>query len=331
MKNLTMYMRIILVVTLVTVFSFANAQNFDEAKKKFNSGIQAFQSEDYEAAVVAFEEVVKICADLVENYEDEDAEDLMYQTIEKIPSIYLNISKKALKEAKDVKKGIEYAEKAKTAAIDYEDDATLKGAQSVLANVYTKLGGMKLKKKELDAALKDLNTAISEDESYASAYLYMTLVYKEKAIHDSVKKFANLTIEKADKPTERKTKGTAKKLGHQYFKRIGNEAKSASKFKEAEKHLLSSLEFHASDNETIFLLFEVYLALNNFEKTVEYGNKAAEVASSTDIQSRIFYDLGKLYQAKGENDKACASFNKAQVGAYAENAKYEMDNVLKCK
>ena len=326
----TGYLKTIFLVAVVTLTATLKAQNLDEAKKEFNAGLNAYQASDYEAAVASFEKVVDICASLVENYEDADAEDLMYQTLDKIPGIYINISVNALKE-KDVKKGIEYAEKAKKAADEYGDTDSFEKAKDILANVYTKLGGMKIKKGEIDGAIKDLDKATSEVESYASAYLYKALAYKEKEDHEAVKENALKAIEYATTPSDRKVKGQAISLGQKYFLKLGNDAKEAKNYAEAEKYLLNSLEFNSADEVTIRLLFEVYDGLGNYEKAVEYGTRAAESATENDIKSKIYYDLGKLYQGKGKNAEACDAYSKAQIGAYAENAKYIMEQELKCE
>lgn len=318
--------------SLVAIFSFSialQAQNLDEAKKHFNTGLNAFQASDYEASVAAFEQVVDICASLVENYEDEDAEELMYQTLDKIPGLYLNIGINSLKEG-DYKKGIEYLEKAKTASEEYEDAKTLEKAKGVLANVYTKFGGKKYKEKDFDGALKDLDKATSEDETYATAYLYKALVYKEKENHDAVKENALKAIELANTPADRKVKGKALSMGQTYFLKLGNDAKEAKNYADAETFLLSSLEFNSSDERAIRLLFEVYDGLGNYEKAVEYGARAAEITTEADLKSKIYYDLGKLHQSKDNKAAACEAYGNAQIGAYAENAKYIMDNELKC-
>ena len=254
----------------------------------------------------------------------------MYQTLEKIPGLYINISVNALQE-KDVKKGIEYAEKAKKASEEYDDTKSLEKSKDILANVYTKLGGMKIKKGEIDAAIKDLDKATSEVETYASAYLYKALAYKEKGDHDAVKANALKAMELANTPADRRIKGQAMSLGQKYFLKLGNDAKEAKNYAEAETFLLNSLEFNSSDPIAIRLLFEVYDGLGNYDKAVEYGTRAAEITSETDLKSKIYYDLGKLHQSKDNKAAACEAYSKAQIGAYAENAKYIMDNELKCE
>ena len=37
------------------------------------------------------------------------------------------------------------------------------------------------------------------------------------------------------------------------------------------------------------------------------------------------------YQAKQENDSACENYKKAMGGKYLENAKYQVEHILKCQ
>ena len=48
-------------------------------------------------------------------------------------------------------------------------------------------------------------------------------------------------------------------------------------------------------------------------------------------QAKYYYELGNAFVGKSDNEAACDAYKNAMFGAYAENAKYQVETVLKCK
>ena len=325
--------RYFIIIAAVVYSSNLFAQDkLTEAQEARNKGLEAFKAQELETAVQHLEKSVELCMYLVENEENEEAENLMYETIEKIPGLYLKIGVGYLKgEGKDIKKAIEYLNKAKTSGTDYGDDDSVDQAKKILATVYTRIGGMKMKKQDFEGAIAELDKALKEDNDNSTTYLYKMMAYKGLGNHEQVVLNAKKTMETANTPKEKSDKNKAQSYAFKYFLKLGNDAKTAKKYSEAEERVKTALEFKSGDSQASFLLYNIYHDSKQYDLAIEAGEKAAALSSDDDIKSKIHYEIGKIYQGKGNNEKACEAYQKAKVGAFSQNAIYEIDQVLKCK
>jgi len=68
------------------------------------------------------------------------------------------------------------------------------------------------------------------------------------------------------------------------------------------------------------------------KKALDMYEKALMYTAASDVKniSKYNYKVGKIYQAMGKSSNACAAYGKVKDAKYAESAKYEMTQKLKC-
>lgn len=328
MKVVVRKMKTLLLIALISLPVVMFGQTMEEAKKAFNQGIEAFNGQDLQAAIDNFNQCIDICATLYEDEENEEAEELMYSTMEKVPGLYYNLAVQQIKN-KEIEVGIENAQKAKETGDLYDDDDTYAKAVDLLANVYTILGGMKMKKQDYTGAQADFDKAIAEKSDYAKAYFYKAVVSKEQDDDAGVKDNAKKAIEFAG--TDRKMSSQATSLAHKHFLKKGNDAKGSSNYNSAVDYLNSALEFEPTDGVTLTLLAASYSAMGKYDMAIETASKAVDQETDLDKKYGLYFEIASAYEKSGNTASACEYYSKVTGGAYLESAKYQMEHVLKCQ
>lgn len=325
MKALSKYIKTLILAVILCSTAGISAQSMEEAKKTFNKGLEAFKAQDILAAVESFNQVIEICAVVYEEEEDEEAEQLMYQCMEKVPALYLRLAQTSFK-AKDLEKGFEYAAEAKKTSKEYEDDETYKKTLNLLGQVYYMMGSRKLKAKDFDGAIVEYDKGIAENPEYAKLYYYKAFAYKSKGDDANVKATSLKAIEVAEKKRNREIIGKTKKLAYTYFLKKGNDAKTAKDLDAAESALKDAFEFKDNDAMGLSLMASVYLDKKAYDDAIAYSEKALAVETDVTKKSNYNFTIAEAYKAKGDNASACAAYKKVTTGSYAENAAYQLEH-----
>ena len=212
-----------------------------------------------------------------------------------LPTLQYNTARMA-HDKKDMDGAIEGFEKTVTLSEKYNNPEMAKQVTDQLPMLYYTQGSAKLKAKDRSAAMTAFNKAISIDDSYARAYYGVSKAFRGQSM-DSVLYYTNKAVELAGASTKEAS-------GYKKGARITT-AKAAAKFAKEGKN---------SD------------ALAMYEKALEYT-----AANDEKNVSKYNYKLAKIYQAMGKKSDACSAYGKVKDAKYAESAKYEMTQKLKCQ
>lgn len=331
MKLEVKFKGLVLLLALIATPFFVNAQTLEEAQKAYNAGVTAKSEGNIEEAIAQFTTCATACEYLVEEEEDETAEELMYSVQAAIPGLYLKLGSDQL-QAKQVSEGLDNLYKAREVADLYGESETKKKAEKYITQVHYKLGASKYKSGDFDAALEQLDKSLAMNPNYVSAYYLKTVVYKKQGDDESLKATALKGMEVAAAKNDTKNKNKIAKLAHGHFLKKGNAAKSASNFDEAIANLNTALEFDATDATTLYLLSATYLAKGDNDNAISTGETAVEnEAGGEEAKAKIYMVIAEAQTNKGDTGAACATYKKAAFGQYAELANYKIEHELKCE
>lgn len=301
------------------------AQTMDEAGQKFNEGIQMTKSDNFEGAIIAFEETIAICEQL-----GPEGAELQGRAEEQLPGLKYKQGI-ALYKAKKITESIEWLEKAVMDAEKYGDATTLARAKKVLPQLVNAVGLSYYKKDDLDLAIEKFDEAISYDPDFAKAYLGKALAYNKKDDTEAMREALRVAIEKGEADGDSKTVATAKTLGYKGFLVRGQKAIQANDHQKAQEYLSEAASYDEGDANLHYLLAVTYNKLSNWDDALAEAEKAVEMAESPEKTAAAYFEMGTAYEKKGDTENACSSYQKALTGPNGAAAKYQMEQVLKCQ
>jgi tetratricopeptide (TPR) repeat protein len=320
---------IFLAVMLLPVLVFA--QTMEDAQEAYKAAVAADQAGNTEEAIEQFNKCIEACEYLVEEEEDEKAEELLNSVQPIVPKLYLSLGTGQIKEGES-EKGLENLQKAKETAGYAGDQQTIDKVDKIIPQVYYKIGTSKYKSEDLDGAIVELDKAIAANADYVAAYYLKAFIYKKKDDDVAFKDVALSGIAAAKRTNDTKMQGKIKDLGLKHFLKKGNNAKGSAKYDDAVNYLKSALEFDEKDGTTLYLLTSTYSSKGDYSAAIETGNKAVEVETGgAEAKAKIYLVIAEAHAKKGNNSAACAAYKKASVGQYEEHAQYQIKHVLKCQ
>jgi tetratricopeptide (TPR) repeat protein len=322
---------LILSLALIVAPFVINAQTLEEAQKAYNAGVTAKGEGNLQEAIDQFTACAEACEILVDEEEDETAEELLYTVQPVIPGLYLQLGSDQITSGQ-VNEGIETVYKGREVAELYGDADAKAKAERYLKKVHYKLGASKYKAKDFEAAHTEFDKALALDPEYLSVIYLKSVTYKAEGNEADFKSNTLKGIEIADAKKDSKNKTKLVKLGKGYYLKKGNDAKGASKYDQAVADLNTALEFDATDVTTLYLLSATYLAKGDYANAVETGEKAvANEKGGEEAQAKIYMTIAEAHAKSGNPSAACSTYKKAAVGQYAELANYRIQHELKCE
>lgn len=322
---------LISMLCLGLMFAAGRAQSLEEARQLYNDGGAAAGGGDLQTAIDKFTACLDMCQTLQKDEEDADVEDLQTTVEKALPVLYYQFCTEKLKD-KDIKGGLELAYKAKEAAEEYGDDDTRDKVNAIIPQIHYAIGASYYKNENLDKSLAEMEKAIKVDSNYSKAYYLEAVIYKKQGNDDKLVETAKKGIAAAKAENDAKTEQNLTNLVSTHFLKKGNDAKDAGKYDEAIVNLKKSLIFDSENSTTYFLLTTVYDSKKEWDNVIESANEGLKYEQGNeDAKARFYYELGNAYYGKGDNSAACDAYSKAAVGSFLQNAKYQMEQVVKCQ
>ena len=310
-----------LMIISLSMFS----QTMKDAVEAFNKGASLAKT-DPEGAIVAYES----CIDIASKLGEEGAETKV-DAEKQLPVMYFKTAVNYYKK-KDFDTAISGFEKSKEVADKYGDKEISSKSDRVMPQVYYAKGSSLFKKKDFENAMPALEKAIELNPKYAKPYLVMASIYKSE--NDELK-----FIETCDKGIEvgttihdKKTVASINKLAKNTMFNNAVKAIEAENWSDAGKYLNSSIKYGNESADVYYQLAKVYNAEKKWDDAIVVLEKAIALDAKDEAgKARYYYEYGVAYNGKGDTASACSSFKKALHGQYADNAKYQIEQVLKCK
>lgn len=311
------------VIALAGITEKNFAQTLTEAIEAFNAGAEALNAGESEEAIENLENCIEISEEV-----GPEADEHKFKAQELLPNLYYGLALDAYK-AKNLDEAIKGLEETIEVSKEYGDENTEEKATTNLPKFYYAQGLEFYKAKDYVNAKPKFQKAVELDPDYINAHFYLALADKNMDDEDGM-------VENFDKIIEigPASNSTVKKASQALANHFQNKAKIAINnrdFETAAESFEASLKYMDGDEDTYYYIAMSHNNLENWDKAIEYGQKAVELSSGgEDDLAKVNYELAKAYEGNGDKENACNTYSKAAVGKYEESAKYQMEQVLKC-
>ena len=321
MKQKQLFLIIVSVFILVPFTGISQINN--DAISAYNEGAQLIKS-DPSGAIEAFNKCIKLC-DAV----GDEAEETRVLAETQLPGLYYKIAMESYKQKK-MEEAIERFIETEEIAKKYNNSSIQAKAKKIVPQLYMVLGNS-LMKQNPQEALKNLDKAVELNPNLTKAYLSKGLIYKELGDEENMKASLSKTIEVGFASNDIKTANTAEQVLRTYYFNKAVKSLQAGSMTEAEAGFKSAVEYGSENPTVYFQLGKIYNSKKEYDLAVKTLKRAEGFEKGGDVEKAgIFYEMGNAYIGLGNTSEACIAFKKALFGDYAEGAKYQIDEVLKC-
>ena len=310
---------ITIIVLFIAFTSALIAQDLNDAGMAYNEGAEMSKEGNMLEALASFKECASICEEL-----GEEGVEWKQKAETQICNLYIKMGLDIYKAKKYDSAIVCFTESAKYA--DLIDNAeTSAKVSNYLAAAYTGKGNSLLSKKKYEEAIVEYNKAIEHKASYTKAYYGLVLGYSKTGdaskMEESIAGVLTLTT---DEKLITKTKTAASK----YYLKATASALKDEDYQLASEMSNKCIEYNDTDPNAYY-----YLALssNNIEN-YDAAQQAALHGLSIDQEdkSNLYFELARAYEAKGETEQACSTYEKVKTGPNTQAAIYQRTQVLKC-
>ncbi len=314
----------LLILGMVLFATGIFAQTLVEAGEKYNAANEKYKAKDYAGAVQLYQEALSMCKEI-----GGSAADLQTNVEKQLTNAYFR-NGLTLYKKKKFDKSIEQLEKAKKIASETGNSSIEKKAVIYIARVYSTKGNVLVKQKKIDEAFAQYDKALAIKPNCINAYLGKALAYKEKddmtQMMSSVDKVLELG---ASNPKAAKKVAKAKRLAFLTLKSRGASELQKEHPSKAIQFLSNAQKYGKSDADIYYYTALADLKLKKWDEAITSAKKALEFNS--DEKSDIYFTLAEAYAGKGDTANACKYYKLVKKGANVEAAKYQINQVLKCK
>lgn len=315
MKNLT----IILTVIIMAFSGGLVAQDLNAAGEAYNDGIGFAKENQLMEAIESYQDCADICKEL-----GEVGEGLKVKAETQISSIYLKLGIDAYK-AKTFDTAISLFELSADYANIIGKPGSVAKANNYIAVCHAAGGNALIKEKKYADAIGKFKTSLEYNPQFFKAYYGMAICYSKtdstEALESSVKKVIELG-------EEDKTVQKAENLAAKYFLKLSGNAIQKENYREASMMAKRSIEYNYLEPTAFYYQALSNNYMGNFDEAitaVQLGIKA-----KPEDESNLQFELGRAYEGKADNTKACEAYAKVVSGPNVDAAAYQRTTVLGC-
>ena len=315
----------IFTIIILTLSVAGYSQTKNDAIAAYNEGAQLMKT-DIQGAINAFNKCLEICNTL-----GEEGEETKIMAEVQLPGLFYQRAMDSYKEKK-YDEAIARFEETVDVAGKYNNEQIRNKAEKIIPQLYYIKANALMKQKEFQAAIENFDKAIELNPVNPKAYFNKGMVYKQLDNSEKMKEAMDKAIETGLSKNDMKTVANAEKVARNTFYNKGVKAFGAKNYDEAEGYLKTSIEYGNQSVDTHFQLGKIYNIQQKWNEAIVQINKAIELEQGDEIaKAKLYYELATSYVGAGNNEAACDAYKKASYGPYAENAKYQIEHVLKCK
>ncbi len=308
---------------LITFAGYAQTKN--DAIAAYNEGVQLLQS-DPAGALTAFEKCLGICETL-----GEEGDETRALAEIQIPKLHYNMAREDM-QAKNYEEAIAKFNLAIQSAEKYNDAKVKESAEKLVPQLHYIVGNAYNKSGDFENAHANYDKAIEYDPMYTRAYLAKGLAYREQGDDENMKATLDKVIEIGLNTNDTKSVETAEKVLQNTYFNTAVKALTAQNMDEAEEALKLTIDYGNQSVDAYYQLGKIYNSKKQYAEAIAKINKAIEYETGGDEEkAKLYYELATSYVGQGNTDAACEAYKKALFGPYMENAKYQIEHVLKCK
>ena len=292
------------------------AQTKDDVVNAYNAGVQAFKANDFAKAVGSFQQVI----DLAAKVSGADTDTLRMKSEKIIPNLQLKLAISVYQNKASTSDDIIAAfQKAKDLAAKYNDEGTTAQVAGIMPKIYTNMALAAFKANDLSGALSNFDKVIALDPNNTSAYFNKAVIYKKQNAFDPMVQTLTKTIEIATKISDTATIRKSKQYLETEYMNLATAAYLKADFKGTIAPLEEALKYDDKNAQAYYILADTKNKMKEYDAALEAVSKGLqfENPANKELVARFYLQQGVAYAAKGDKEKAVASFKLASVGKYA--------------
>ncbi len=314
----------VVVACFILLMPFVSlSQTKREAVEAYNSGASLIK-DDPQGALEQLYRALEVSEDL--EYEGEETKVLAESLI---PTAHFNLAMNLYREKK-MYETLDQLEKSRETAIKYFDKNTQAKAERLIPQLYNQMGNIEYRNNSFEKAIDYFTKSINIKKDYPDPYLGIALSNEKLENYEGMLEFLKQTLEVAKSANDRSKAEDALKKANSYLLSNAQDFEKVKEHGKAIEFYTKYLEFDSTDAAIHFKIGENNLSLKQWDQAVEFFTKTLEKGNSSLDTALIYYQIGVAYQGKNLKSEACDAFRKASSGQYLENAKYQIEQVLKC-
>lgn len=324
--KITSRLTLLLTIVLMSVTTLFAQGDINAAGAIFNDGNEALKAKNYQLAVTKYQEALNLC-DMI----GMDADDLKYSIEKQIPTAQyyhgLNLvkNKKATQGLKVLKEALANAEAT-------NNNKIIRGSQKYISKILGSVGYNKTKKEDYEGALKTFDEALSYTPESGDIHLYQGMTYKNMGDNNNMDEALLKAVEYARAENNEKTAMNAIKIGRSFYLGLVQKDINSKDYNGAIANAEKVLKYDDKNGLAYYFIAVANNNLKNVDAAIDAATKSLEFSDSAqETQAGIHLELGKAYESKGDNAKACEEYNLAAFGNFKAEADYKIKEVIKCK
>ena len=312
-----------LLSVIVAFFGFTfiiSAQTMEDVMNARTNGQNLMAAGNLDEAIAEF----KKCIELAEQV-GEEAEFIQIEIESVLPNLYFQ--KVSLIPRDDHAALLQAFELTVEVAEKYNDTRTKENAERQIPQIYLALGNAAYQAQNYEEAIKQLNAAVARNPNLASAYFIMGVCYESMRDEPNMTENYKLAIEKGQAFGEPQRAQSAQQRLRNFHYNAGVPSLRAQRWDEAIASFTKALD---ADENYFEALLGMVLSNNgkrSWDDAIAFAERAIQVRENA---FEVFYELGLAYKGKNDRTKACENFRKVTSGPRLENAKHEIEVVLRC-
>lgn len=332
-----------LCAALLALMAFqVQAQDRTQAVQLYNQGLEQAQSNDYEAAISTFTQVISVAEQL-----GPEGEDIKGNAESQIPKMYYGKARAAYQEFQS-SRDVESLDKAISAFRDvveiseqYNDDRYANTAKGAIPQLYYSKSVLYYTQEEYEASEEAVDKALEMNSNYAAAYYQKAKIFKkvndtegdgiiDQGVEEMIEWY-DRAIEVAEATNNPDVADRAREAAHDELLAVGTRASQDQNLDYALEILNKALDYDGQSADVYYRIAEAHNKAGNAQEAIDAATQSLEYESGgrTD-RAKIYYELGYAHQTLNNKSEACDAFTNALYGSFRSPAEHKMEFELKC-
>jgi tetratricopeptide (TPR) repeat protein len=303
------------------------AQTLTDVINEFNTGVEKLNNQEYEVSLEHFNQVISLAATV-----GDEAKDMKEKAQQQIPSVYYRQATVFMKR-KQYDNAIPYLEKTVEFAALYNNNEEInQKAGGYLPQLYVLEGNRAWKNKSNEEAIAYFDKALVLNENLYQAHQGKGMVYLDQDETDRMLESFAKAKEGAMAKNDTKTiDGVNEAIDTYYNKFIVEEMALVDPEENDYTYVVEACENALAANpDNPRALYHLAIVANKaveYDKAIEYAEKALAHETEPVWISAINFELGSAFQNTDDYTKACETLKKVTEEPFLTRAEQKMGTV----
>ncbi|MCL2561545.1 MAG: tetratricopeptide repeat protein [Rikenellaceae bacterium] len=304
---------------LVVAGANINAQDFETSRDAYNAAVEKARANNFVDAIPLFERVLEM-----EGATSGDAplSELALEVRRMLPQVYLRAGA-GFARTNEFDKAAQYLTRAIEQAEISEDVRTMSQAREMIAQVYRAMGASAFNNRDFAAAAEIFQRGYDLNPGDPQLAMFLAQSYAEMGEYDrSFEIFRGIIALEEHGEKYKANVEEARTRMAQYVLRNANAIASSQPARAIE--ILAESVTVNPDPTAYMLLLQTANNSRNWDKVIEFGQRAAEAQTDAALRSTANFLLANAYDNKGDRTRALELYRRVTAGPNAAAARTQI-------